>query len=203
MAARFWPLLVGIEENNRPRHMAHKKHRLFAEALDAIGKVSFPFFIPVYFASGRPEGASLWMMFAFHRRNLHCQSVFGFPCLSICGISRVGSFQSGHHDECARRPVHRPRQRRLRRGHNLLEVLHDSGRGRCPDIQDRQSLAGSCAPQGLAASLTDRFQTASGPIAREPVHGLTAQESMAHFRLGRCQVPSMRSPSPTVGGRAN
>lgn len=50
--------------------MAHKKHRLFAEALDAIGKVSFPFFIPVYFASGRLKldlirGASLWMMFAF------------------------------------------------------------------------------------------------------------------------------------------
>ena len=28
----------------------HKKRRLFAEALDAIGKVSFGFFIPVYFA---------------------------------------------------------------------------------------------------------------------------------------------------------
>jgi Kef-type K+ transport system membrane component KefB len=28
----------------------HKKRRLFAEALDAIGKVSFAFFIPVYFA---------------------------------------------------------------------------------------------------------------------------------------------------------
>jgi Kef-type K+ transport system membrane component KefB len=30
--------------------VVHKKRRLFAEALDAIGKVSFAFFIPVYFA---------------------------------------------------------------------------------------------------------------------------------------------------------
>jgi Kef-type K+ transport system membrane component KefB len=30
--------------------VVHKKRRLFAEALDAIGKVSFAFFIPLYFA---------------------------------------------------------------------------------------------------------------------------------------------------------
>jgi Kef-type K+ transport system membrane component KefB len=30
--------------------VVHKKRRLFAEALDAMGKVSFAFFIPVYFA---------------------------------------------------------------------------------------------------------------------------------------------------------
>jgi Kef-type K+ transport system membrane component KefB len=30
--------------------VVHKKRRLFSEALDAIGKVSFAFFIPVYFA---------------------------------------------------------------------------------------------------------------------------------------------------------
>jgi len=30
--------------------VVHKKRRLFYEALDAIGKVSFAFFIPVYFA---------------------------------------------------------------------------------------------------------------------------------------------------------
>src|SRR5579859_7012385 len=30
--------------------VVHKKRRLFAEALDAIGKVSFAFFIPIYFA---------------------------------------------------------------------------------------------------------------------------------------------------------
>src|SRR5581483_3582077 len=30
--------------------VVHKKRRLFADALEAIGKVSFAFFIPVYFA---------------------------------------------------------------------------------------------------------------------------------------------------------
>jgi Kef-type K+ transport system membrane component KefB len=30
--------------------VVHQKRRLFAEALDAIGKVSFAFFIPIYFA---------------------------------------------------------------------------------------------------------------------------------------------------------
>ena len=30
--------------------VVHKKRRLFAEALDAIGKVSFAFFVPIYFA---------------------------------------------------------------------------------------------------------------------------------------------------------
>jgi Kef-type K+ transport system membrane component KefB len=50
--------------------VVHKKRRLFAEALDAIGKVSFAFFIPVYFAVvglklDLIQGVSLWMMFAF------------------------------------------------------------------------------------------------------------------------------------------
>ena len=50
--------------------VVHKKRRLFAEALDAIGKVSFAFFIPVYFAVvglklDLIRGVSLWMMVAF------------------------------------------------------------------------------------------------------------------------------------------
>ena len=50
--------------------VVHKKRRLFAEALDAIGKVSFAFFIPVYFAIvglklDLIRGVSLWMMLAF------------------------------------------------------------------------------------------------------------------------------------------
>src|SRR5205814_6591626 len=48
----------------------HKKRRLFAEALDAIGKVSFAFFIPVYFALvglklDLVRGVSLGMIAAF------------------------------------------------------------------------------------------------------------------------------------------
>jgi Kef-type K+ transport system membrane component KefB len=50
--------------------VVHKKRKLFAEALDAIGKVSFAFFIPAYFAIvgmklDLVRGLSLWMMAAF------------------------------------------------------------------------------------------------------------------------------------------
>ena len=50
--------------------VVHKKRRLFAEALDAIGKVSFAFFVPAYFAVvglklDLIRGVSLWMMLAF------------------------------------------------------------------------------------------------------------------------------------------
>lgn len=50
--------------------VVHKKRRLFAESLDAIGKVSFAFFIPVYFAIvglklDLVRGFALWMMVAF------------------------------------------------------------------------------------------------------------------------------------------
>jgi Kef-type K+ transport system membrane component KefB len=50
--------------------VVHKKRRLFADALDAIGKVSFAFFIPVYFAIvglklDLLRGLSLWMIAAF------------------------------------------------------------------------------------------------------------------------------------------
>ena len=50
--------------------VVHRKRRLFDEALDAIGKVSFAFFIPVYFAVvglklDLIRGVSLWMMIAF------------------------------------------------------------------------------------------------------------------------------------------
>jgi Kef-type K+ transport system membrane component KefB len=50
--------------------VVHKKRRLFSEALDAIGKVSFAFFIPAYFALvglklDLIHGLSLWMMAAF------------------------------------------------------------------------------------------------------------------------------------------
>lgn len=50
--------------------VVHKKRRLFADALDAIGKVSFAFFIPLYFAIvglklNLVRGLSLWMLGAF------------------------------------------------------------------------------------------------------------------------------------------
>ena len=50
--------------------VVHKKQQLFTEALDAIGKVSFAFFVPVYFAIvglklDLIRGVSLWMIAAF------------------------------------------------------------------------------------------------------------------------------------------
>ncbi len=50
--------------------VVHKKRKIFAEALDAIGKVSFAFFIPLYFAIvglklNLVRGLSLWMLGAF------------------------------------------------------------------------------------------------------------------------------------------
>lgn len=50
--------------------VVHRKRRLFADSLDAIGKVAFAFFIPVYFAIvglklDLVRGFSLWMCLAF------------------------------------------------------------------------------------------------------------------------------------------
>lgn len=50
--------------------VVHKRRRLFADSLEAIGKVSFAFFIPVYFAIvglklDLIRGLSLWMIAAF------------------------------------------------------------------------------------------------------------------------------------------
>src|SRR6201990_3522587 len=66
--------------------VVHKKRRLFSEALDAIGKVSFAFFIPVYFAIvglklDLIRGFSLWMIMAF---------ILGSCILKIASVSLAG-----------------------------------------------------------------------------------------------------------------
>lgn len=68
--------------------VVHKKRKLFAEALDAIGKVSFAFFIPVYFAIvglklDLIRGVSLWMIVAF---------VVGTCVVKILSVSLAGRF---------------------------------------------------------------------------------------------------------------
>lgn len=65
----------------------HKKQQLFAEALDAIGKVSFAFFIPVYFAIvglklDLVRGVSLWMIASF---------VIGSCIVKIASVVLAGS----------------------------------------------------------------------------------------------------------------
>jgi Kef-type K+ transport system membrane component KefB len=67
--------------------VVHKKQQLFAEALDAIGKVSFAFFIPVYFAIvglklDLVRGVSLWMIASF---------VIGSCIVKIASVVLAGS----------------------------------------------------------------------------------------------------------------
>ncbi len=68
--------------------VVHKKRRLFADALDAIGKVAFAFFIPVYFAIvglklDLIRGVSLWVMLAF---------LVGTCVVKILSVSLAGRF---------------------------------------------------------------------------------------------------------------
>lgn len=68
--------------------VVHKKRRLFADALDAIGKVSFAFFIPVYFAIvglklDLIRGFSLWITLAF---------LLGSCVVKIASVSLAGRF---------------------------------------------------------------------------------------------------------------
>ena len=66
--------------------VVHTKRQLFAEALDAIGKVSFAFFIPLYFAIvglklDLVRGFSLWMVAAF---------IIGSCVVKILSVSLAG-----------------------------------------------------------------------------------------------------------------
>ena len=74
--------------------VVHKKRMLFAEALDAIGKVAFAFFIPVYFAIvglkiDLVRGFSLWMFLAFLVRKLRRKDSVRIAGRSIRGLSRA------------------------------------------------------------------------------------------------------------------
>jgi Kef-type K+ transport system membrane component KefB len=68
--------------------VVHKKRRLFADALDSIGKISFGFFIPVYFAIvglklDLIRGFSLWMVAAF---------LVGSCVVKIVSVALAGRF---------------------------------------------------------------------------------------------------------------
>jgi K+:H+ antiporter len=68
--------------------VVHKKRRLFADALEAIGKVSFAFFVPVYFAIvglklDLIRGVSLGMMVAF---------IAGSCMIKVLSVSLAGRF---------------------------------------------------------------------------------------------------------------
>lgn len=66
--------------------VVHKKRRLFADAIESIGKVSFAFFIPLYFAIvglklDLVRGFSLWMVAAF---------IVGSCVVKILSVSLAG-----------------------------------------------------------------------------------------------------------------
>jgi len=68
--------------------VVHKKRRLFAEALEAIGKVAFAFFVPVYFAIvglklDLVRSVGLWMMVAF---------IVGSCVIKTLSVSLAGRF---------------------------------------------------------------------------------------------------------------
>lgn len=71
--------------------VVHKKRRLFAEALDAIGKVSFAFFIPIYFAI---VGLKLDLVRAFSWRMLllFLAGTCVIKLLSVALASRLAGF---------------------------------------------------------------------------------------------------------------
>lgn len=68
--------------------VVHKKRRIFADALDSIGKMSFAFFIPVYFAIvglklDLIRGVSLWMIAVF---------LAGSCIIKVLSVSLAGRF---------------------------------------------------------------------------------------------------------------
>ena len=68
--------------------VVHKKRRIFADALESIGKMSFAFFVPVYFSIvglklDLIRGVSLWMMIAF---------LAGSCLIKVLSVSLAGRF---------------------------------------------------------------------------------------------------------------
>ena len=72
--------------------VVHKKRRIFADALDAIAKVAFAFFVPVYFAIvglklDLIRGISLWMMIVF---------IAGTCAVKVLSVSMAGRLAGFH-----------------------------------------------------------------------------------------------------------
>ena len=68
--------------------VVHKKRRIFADSLDSIGKMSFAFFIPVYFAIvglklDLIRGVSVWMIVVF---------ITGSCLVKVLSVSLAGRF---------------------------------------------------------------------------------------------------------------
>ena len=149
--------------------VVHKKRRLFSEALDAIGKFSFAFFIPVYFAIvglklDLIRGVSLWMMVAFIGGTCIVKVSLRLIGGPFRGISRIGSHQSRHNHERTRRPRHSAGQRSIRCWHHQSQ-FDDPGGGSRRHLTGRWSMAGTmcCAKGGLCLRQRPRANLSTYP----------------------------------------
>lgn len=142
--------------------VVHKKRKLFAEALDAIGKVSFAFFIPVYFAIvglklDLVRGVSLWMMLAF---------IGGSCIVKVFSVSLAGRFAGFRGLDLFNLAI----TTNARGGPGIVlasvafgagiissKFLYDIGSSCYPDFTGGRSVAGLCSAQGMAASYADCF----------------------------------------------
>ena len=137
--------------------VVHKKRRLFADALEAIGKVAFAFFIPVYFAI---VGLKLDLIRGFSLADagrVSDRKLYGEDCFGGTGwarlrrLSRARSAQSRNHHECTGRARHRAGQRGFRSRDHQPQVLHNSGRGGGAYLADGRRVARLRAGERLAA----------------------------------------------------
>ena len=137
--------------------LIHKKRRLFAEALDAIGKVSFAFFIPIYFAIvglklDLIRGLSLWMDWHIHLRKLS-RKIFcffgqgesaGFRGLDLINLAITTNARGGPGIVLA--------SVAFDAGIISPQVLYHSGYSSCTDFASGWRMARLRAPQGLAVA---------------------------------------------------
>lgn len=134
--------------------VVHKKRRLFADALEAIGKVSFAFFIPVYFAI---VGSKLDLVKAFSWRLLLLFLV-GTCIVKILSVFLAGRFAGFRGLDLVNLAlttnalVVRASSSRFRRGHHQCEVLHCLGACGRNHVAIRGCLVGICTPSWLATA---------------------------------------------------
>ena len=111
----------------------HKKRRLFANALDAISKVSFAFLYPRLLRDRRTEARPDSRLVARHSRGDCDRKLRGEDRVRLAGgtirrIPQARSPEPRHHHQRSPRPGHRTGQRCVRRRRHQPAVLYDPDR---------------------------------------------------------------------------
>ena len=141
--------------------VVHKKRRLFADALDAIGKVAFAVFIPVYFAIvglklDLARGVSWEMMLAF---------LVGTCAIKVLSVGLAGRFAGFRGLDLVNLAITTNARggpgivlaSSLRCGDYQRAVLHHAGCG--GSAPDCRRMAGVCAAPGMAFADADGGQS--------------------------------------------